>query len=192
MSGSSGELKRAKRALRRDVLERRDALAPEERGRRSRAIAERVAALPELAGAMLLLLYWPMGSEVDPRPILDLLPTGLSFALPRVVGSDVVPVAYAPGDPLASSRLGPQEPVLGVGLAPVSIDAVIVPGVAFDRRGERLGYGGGFYDRFAARLRPGAPRIGLAFALQIAPEVPTGGSDVGVDVVVTEDEVIRP
>jgi 5-formyltetrahydrofolate cyclo-ligase len=71
------------------------------------------------------------------------------------------------------------------------LDLVVVPGVAFDRRGARVGYGGGFYDRLLPRLRAGVPPIAIAFALQIVPEVPEGGMDRRVDAIVTEDEVIR-
>lgn len=192
MSPSSGDLKRAKRAVRRAALARRDALPADERSRRSRRIVERVAALPDLVGVARLLTYWPMGSEVDPRGIEELLGPEVALALPKVVGSMIVPIAFRVGDPLAATALGPREPAFGDAVPAEAIDAVLVPGVAFDRSGARVGYGGGFYDRFAASLRPGTPRIALAFALQIAESVPSGGTDVPVDLVVTEDEVIRP
>lgn len=174
------------------MLARRDALAPEERTRRSHAIVERVAALPEMVGVALVLTYWPLGSEVDPRPLLGLLPTGIAFALPRVVGQAIVPVAFRPGDPLAPTALGPEEPVLGSPVPLEAIDAVLVPGVAFDRTGSRVGYGGGFYDRFAPSLPHRTPKIALAFSLQIEEAVPTGGMDRRVDLIVTEDGVLRP
>lgn len=188
---SSGDLKRAKRALRREMLERRDALSPPERLRRSRSIVERVAALPEIAGVMLLLTYRAMGSEVDPRGIEDLL-VGAAFALPKVVGPAIVPIGFHAGDALVRSALGPEEPRSDDAVPVGAIGAVLVPGVAFDRRGGRIGYGGGFYDRFAASLPAHTPRIALAYGLQVLAEVPTGGTDRPVDLIVTEDEVIRP
>lgn len=174
------------------MLAQRDGVAFEDRERRSRSIAERVAALPETSGVTLLLSYWAMGSEVDPLFLIPLLPVGVALALPRVVGRDIVPTAYRPGDPLAESALGPREPTLGGPVEPEAIGAVLVPGVAFDPSGSRIGYGGGFYDRFASILRSGAPRIALAFELQVLPEVPTGPSDRRVDLIVTEERVIRP
>lgn len=193
MSGStSGALKRAKRATRRDALARRDALDPRERSRWSRAIVERVATLPEMADVEVLLTYWPMGSEVDPRGIAELLGARVSLALPKVVGPSIVPIGFQVGDPLEATSLGPREPAFGEPVAPGSIDAVLVPGVAFDRSGARVGYGGGFYDRFAAALPPRTPRIALAFSIQVEAEVPSGGTDRPVDLIVTEDEVIRP
>lgn len=176
--------------MRREVLARRDALPAPERLRRSRAIVERVAALPEMADVALLLTYWPMGSEVDPRGIAELRPR-VSLALPKVVGPAIVPIAFHVGDPLAPTRLGPQEPVFGDPVALEAIGAVLVPGVAFDRAGGRIGYGGGFYDRFAAALPAATPRIALAYGLQLEERVPVGGTDQPVDLLVTEDEVIR-
>lgn len=178
--------------MRREVLAQRDGVASEDRARRSRSIAQRVAALPEMAGVTLLLSYWPMGSEVDPLFLLPLLPVGVSLALPRVVGRDIVPTAYRPGDPMAESELGPREPTLGGPVEPSAVGAVLVPGVAFDPSGSRIGYGGGFYDRFAAILPAETPRIALAFDLQVLPEVPTGPFDRRVDVIVTEERIIRP
>lgn len=186
----TAELKREKRRLRAEVLARRDALSDGERADRSRRIAERLVGLPELAGVRVLLAYWPFGSEVDTRPFLAAL-RGIRFALPRVVGSRIVPVAFRPGDALRATALGPSEPVVGEPLDPASIGFVLVPGVAFDRLGARLGYGGGFYDRLVPALAPDTPRVAAAFACQVADRVPTSTADHGVGAVVTEDEVIR-
>jgi 5-formyltetrahydrofolate cyclo-ligase len=84
-----------------------------------------------------------------------------------------------------------MEPSGGEVVAPDGVDVVVVPGVAFDRAGRRVGYGGGFYDRFLPRTRPGALAVAVAFALQVVDAVPHGGGDRGVQVIVTEDEVIR-
>lgn len=178
--------------MRREVLARRDALPASERHLRSRRIVERVAALPEISGVAVVLTYWPMGSEVDPRGIAEVLGSGVALALPKVVGPAIVPIGFRVGDALAPTPLGPQEPVFGEPVPLEAIDAVLVPGVAFDRSGSRIGYGGGFYDRFADALPVRTPRIALAFALQLEAGLPTGGTDRRVDVIVTEDEVIRP
>jgi 5-formyltetrahydrofolate cyclo-ligase len=84
-----------------------------------------------------------------------------------------------------------MEPSGGDVVAPEDVELVIVPGVAFDRRGGRVGYGRGFYDRFLDRTRPGVPAIAIGFAIQVVDAVPSGGMDRRVDAVVTEDEVIR-
>ena len=69
---------------------------------------------------------------------------------------------------------------------------MVAPGLAFDRAGRRLGYGGGYFDAFLPRLRPGCPVVGVCFAEQLVDEVPAGPHDRAVDVVVTDRDVIRP
>jgi 5-formyltetrahydrofolate cyclo-ligase len=93
-------------------------------------------------------------------------------------------------DNLQSARFGLLEPERDVGLMvePDDLDLVIVPGVAFDRRGNRLGFGGGYYDRFFERCN--ATRVGLAYAFQVVDDIPAEDHDVKIDWLVTEDEVI--
>lgn len=188
----SHRLKQAKRALRREVLAARDALQAEYRARGSRAITANLLALPELTGARTVMVFWSFGSEVDTGPLVaSMVGGGHITAMPRVEGPDVVPVEYMPGDAVAQTAFGAFEPVGGRELDPAELDLVIVPGVAFDAAGRRVGYGGGFYDRLLPRLSDGVPAIALAFAIQVVPLVPEGGTDRRVDAVVTEEGVLR-
>lgn len=188
----ANRLKQAKRALRREVLARRDALGPEERLELSRRIADRILALPDLARARTVMAFWSFGSEVETPPLIRrLVEAGTGLVLPRIEAGDLLPVSYAPGDPVASTDFGAMEPSAGRGVEPERVDAVIVPGVAFDRRGARVGYGGGYYDRFLARTRPDVPAIAIAFGLQVVERVPQGRMDRRLDAIVTEEEVIR-
>jgi 5-formyltetrahydrofolate cyclo-ligase len=193
MTDRSGhELKRAKRALRREVLALRDAMAPRARAEASARIAERVRAMPEVVAARTVMAFWSFGSEVDTAPMIaGLHEAGTRLALPRIHGPELLAVAYAPGDPVAPARFGAMQPEGAAIVGPEAVDVVLVPGVAFDRRGDRVGYGGGFYDRFLARTRPGVPAIAIAFAAQVVESVPAGRADRRVDVVVTEAGVIR-
>lgn len=188
----SEALRGSKRGLRRAVRAARDALAPEERAERSRRIARRLLGLRELDGARTVMVFASFGSEVDTAPILaGLARRGARLALPRIVDGEVSAIAYRPGDPLAPAAMGVPEPAEGTPVPEAEIDVVVTPGVAFDRAGYRLGYGGGFYDRFLRGVRREVPRVGVAFALQVVREVPHGVGDERVDLVVTEDEVIR-
>jgi 5-formyltetrahydrofolate cyclo-ligase len=188
----SHRLKQAKRAIRRAVVARRDALGAGERGERSRRIAERAAALPEVLEAGTVMAFWSFGSEVETAPLIERLhEAGTRIVLPRIQGGDVVAVPYVPGDPVAAAAFGAMEPSAPGIVEPGQVDLVVVPGVAFDRRGARIGYGGGFYDRFLPRTRPGVAAIAIAFAVQIVEEIPEGHMDRRVDAIVTEDEVIR-
>jgi 5-formyltetrahydrofolate cyclo-ligase len=188
----SHRLKQAKRTLRREIVARRDALPPDDRTERSRRIVDRLLALPEVASARAGMAYWSFGSEVETAPLIARWDAAqVRLALPRISGEEIEAVAYRRGDPVRETRFGAMEPSGGDAVAPDEIDVVVVPGVAFDRAGHRVGYGGGFYDRFLPRTRPDALAVAIAFALQVVEEVPRGGGDRGVDVVVTEDEVIR-
>jgi 5-formyltetrahydrofolate cyclo-ligase len=189
---SSGALKREKRGIRRAVLEERDALAPDVRAAWGEQIADRFVTLPEVRSANVVMLFSSFGSEVPTGPLLERLhDLGIVAALPRIEGADLVPVPYAPGDPVRPTSFGAFEPIGAEGVEAVSLDVVGVPGVAFDRRGHRIGYGGGYYDRFLRGL-PGFT-VGIAFGLQLmAEDLPTGGSDLPVRAIVTERETIRP
>ena len=192
MSGAPEALREAKRGLRRAVRAARDALAPADRAERSRRIAERLLRLPELEGARTVMVFASFGSEVDTGPILGgLAARGVRLALPRIADGEVLPIAYRLGDRLVPTALGVPEPAGGPPVPEAEIDVVVTPGVAFDRAGYRVGYGGGFYDRFLRRVRPEVPRIAVAFALQVVPQVPHGEGDERVDLIVTEEEVIR-
>jgi 5-formyltetrahydrofolate cyclo-ligase len=189
---SSRGLKQAKRALRRAILAHRDGLPADERAAMSASIADRLLAMDELRDAGTVMTFWSFGSEVDTLPLLERLEAaGKQVALPRIEDRDVVPVAYAAGDALSATSFGAKEPVAGRRLEPAELDVVVVPGVAFDRGGGRVGYGAGFYDRLLERVRDDAFAVAVAFGLQIVERVPAGGTDRSVDAVVTEGEVIR-
>jgi 5-formyltetrahydrofolate cyclo-ligase len=189
---SADRLKRAKRALRREVIARRDALPEAERAASSLAIADRVTRMEEAASARSVMVFWSFGSEVDTDPLIDRwLDDGKNVALPRIEGGDVVPVVFVRGAPTTTTSFGAMEPAEGRVLDPAEVDLVVVPGVAFDRSCNRLGYGAGYYDRFLRRTRPDVPAVAIAFATQIVQVVPTGGTDRRVDAIVTQAEVIR-
>ena len=133
--------------------------------------------------------YWPMGDEMDPRPLmLALASRGHAMALPVTPprGQPLAFRAWAPGAALRPGPMGTSEPVGGEELRP---DVLLVPLLAFDRAGRRLGYGGGYYDRTLAAL-PGAKAIGIAYAGQEMPEVPAGPQDMRLPLIATEAGVI--
>jgi 5-formyltetrahydrofolate cyclo-ligase len=133
--------------------------------------------------------YWPMGDEMDPRPLmLALAQRGHTLALPITPprGQPLSFRAWAPGGALRPGPMGTSEPAEG---ALVNPDWLLVPLLAFDRAGRRLGYGGGYYDRTLAGL-PGAKPIGIAYAGQEMTEVPAGPQDFRLPLIATEAGVI--
>jgi 5-formyltetrahydrofolate cyclo-ligase len=189
---NSRELKRAKRRIRREVLGERDGTATSLRREMGERVAQRFLALPEVQRAGTIMVFSAFGSEVPTGPLIERLhERGAVVLLPRIEDADLVAIPYAPGDPTTPTSFGAEEPVGGAPLDPSSIDVVAVPGVAFDRRGRRIGYGGGYYDRFLRGLQ--AFTVGLAFGLQVREEdLPAGSFDLQIDAIVTEDETIRP
>jgi 5-formyltetrahydrofolate cyclo-ligase len=128
--------------------------------------------------------FWPLPDEIDIRPVLTALHArGQALALPVTGrrGEPLVFRAWQPGEALLPGRFGTRHPA-GVVVTP---DVLLMPLLAFDARGNRLGYGGGFYDRTIALL-PRALRIGCAFAAQELDSVPIGPYDQRLHAVVTE------
>jgi 5-formyltetrahydrofolate cyclo-ligase len=132
--------------------------------------------------------FWPLAGEIDIRPLLAALHArghiiGLPHTPPR--GQPLTFHAWQPGDDLRPGRFGT---CVAAG-PPVTPDVLLVPLLAFDRRGQRLGYGGGYYDRTIAAL-PGVYTIGCAYAVQEIPAVPSGPTDMKLDKVATERGLI--
>jgi len=139
--------------------------------------------------------YWPLEDEIDSRPLLHrLAKEGFALALPCVTLPEAPLVfrRWRPGDPLRPGHFRVMEPAPEA--ETVSPDLLLVPMLAFDREGFRLGYGGGFYDRTIAALegKGGAPRrVGLAFAGQEVDHVPREPHDVPLDTILTESGPVR-
>jgi 5-formyltetrahydrofolate cyclo-ligase len=190
---TSTDLKRAKRAVRIRVLAARDAMAASGRDRATSRIVAHVLSMPEVGRASTVMAFWSFGSEPDTALLVEALDSrGVRVALPRIVGGDIEAYAYAPGDAVTATSFGASEPSTGEALDPSAIDVVVTPAVAFDRSGRRVGYGGGFYDRFFPRTRPDTLRIGIGFDLQLVEEeLPGGHFDLGLDAIVTESGVVR-
>jgi 5-formyltetrahydrofolate cyclo-ligase len=189
---TSRELKRAKRAVRRTVLSTRDAIPVAERERLGAVITARFLDLPEVVSVHSVMAFSSFGSEVPTTDLIErLLARDVLVLLPAIVDGDLESRRYEPGVEMTPTSFGALEPA-GEGIDPTAIEVVCTPGVAFDRSGNRVGYGGGFYDRFLLKTSPKTIRAGLAFGRQVVDdELPSGPTDLRVDVVVTESETIR-
>lgn len=191
----------AKKRVRAEVKARRDGLGSECRACASAEIVRRVLELPEWQEAKAVLAYCAFGSEVSTDGILDAaLAEGKRLALPRVEKSRRMLGLYWVCAPLEEQvcpgTWGILEPLSDRcgSAAMTDIDLVIAPGLAFDEKGGRLGYGGGYYDRlFRGMAAQGhSPAVvAVAFEAQIAEDLPRGPQDWPIGVVVTEARVIR-
>lgn len=180
-----------KTALRAAALTARRALRTGEREAASGAVVERLLGLAELRTATPVLLYAGLSEETDIGALVaPLQARGARTLFPRVKGDRLELVAASDLRTLQLGYRGIQEPV-GPAVDPATVRAVILPGVAFDPHGGRLGQGGGHYDRLLPRLPPDAVRIGVCFACQVVPEVPREAHDEPVDVVVTDRATYR-
>jgi|SRR5450631_27393 len=197
----SSDLPEQKRALRREMSAARVALSERERSERSEAASARLLALPELAAlagaGQTIAGYVAAKGEIDPSSALaDAAAGGATVALPRMA-TEAPRLRFHRADagPLTSGRFGLREPAAAAPeIALDEIDVVIVPGLAFDAEGRRLGFGGGYYDgAFAAGGSGKRPAlIGLAYDFQIVARCPAGDGDIPVDLVVTDARVLRP
>ena len=183
--------------LRRTTLSARDRLDPASRSAKSRRICRLLQELPAVAAAEHVFLYVHFRSEVETKPLLhELLAAGKTVSVPLTLRNEGRLLAVRITDPdiqLVPGCFGILEPTkeqAAQGLVePATIEVAIVPGSVFDQLGGRLGYGGGFYDRFLSQDAPQALRIGLAYALQIAEQVPLEAHDQLMDMIVTEEQL---
>jgi 5-formyltetrahydrofolate cyclo-ligase len=184
----------AKRELRGRMREVRRFLPEHRRTAESALVCERLAELGELRCARGVAAYTATSEEADPAAaVARLRAAGARVAMPRVAGPHTLELHWVdePAE-LITGAYGILEPSPHAAPAePAVVDAVLVPGVAFDGAGRRLGFGGGYYDGLLPRLREDALTIGLAFDEQIVDEVPSGPEDAAVDVVVTPSRLLR-
>jgi 5-formyltetrahydrofolate cyclo-ligase len=170
------------------------AMTPDSRQQASSRACARLVALDAFRHASIVMLYMPLAAEVDTTSIaIWCFQTGKTVCVPRVdwkrKDMHAVEVHSFDDHYMEIDEHGLRAPRDGTLLPPSAIDVVVVPGLAFDTSGNRLGRGGGYYDRFLSRLRRSATSIGLAFDAQITDQLPVDDCDVSVDVLVTDRRV---
>ena len=156
----------------------------------SRQIAEKVAELPEFQSAQRILAYADYNHEVMTGFIIEeAWKQGKEVAVPKVVGQDMVFYKLTDFSQLEKGYFGIPEPAHGE-IVQWEDAMMVMPGVAFDLQNHRVGYGGGFYDRFLEK-HPQIKRVAVAFDFQILPSVPTETTDISPEVIVTENKTYQ-
>jgi len=184
--------------LRQTTLQNRNALTKEEIATRSEKICETILQLPEIIKSKTIFAYVSFRSEVSTFKLIEaLIASGKTVTVPitRVKAKrlDAIEISNVTSD-LEPGYCDIPEPTKRLCetsiIDPSEIDAILLPGSVFDKRGGRFGYGGGFYDRFVSNI-PNAVRIGLAFDLQIVEQIPLQPHDELLDFVVTESDCFK-
>jgi 5-formyltetrahydrofolate cyclo-ligase len=183
--------RRVKAELRKRMRGVRGAMPASTIAERSARIADGLTALPTFAGARAVALFWPMPSrrEVDLRPLdATLRARGVRVAYPSLDSAGEMAFRFvSDADAMVDHALGFREPAPDApAAAPGELDAVVVPALAVDPRGHRIGYGAGHYDRALPRFASQPQRIAVAFDFQLVAEVPDTIGDVPVGIVVTD------
>lgn len=182
--------------IRTQIRRQRQALSPQQQQQAAQQVAERALSFPLLAQARNVALFLSFDGELDTRPLISRLwQRGQQVYLPVLhpfSTGQLLFIRYLPDTPLTPNRYGIPEPSLNLTeLAPLNtLDIILVPLVAFDARGQRLGMGGGFYDRTLQHWQQhGVLPAGLAHCCQQVPALPTEQWDIPLPVIITPEKV---
>ncbi|MBM9613150.1 5-formyltetrahydrofolate cyclo-ligase [Desulfobulbus rhabdoformis] len=184
--------------IRQTFLKRRDLLSETERRDKSEQILKRFLSLSDILQFQHFFIYCNYKSEVNTQELMQrLLALGKTVAVPltrpKTATMDAV-VLTNPEQELVAGYKGIPEPISSLIpkriINPVQLEVVLLPGSVFDHQGNRLGYGGGYYDRFLGNKAPQALRVGLAYALQVVAMLPSEPHDIPLDFLITESGVL--
>ena len=195
MSGLSS----TRQTLRQEKLTLRNQVSAAKRAGLEALLIKQLIALPVIADKKSFFVYCSYQSEVGTQGLIEwLLQKGKSVAVPLTDQVSFTMEAVAITDPVEELICGykgipePKASLLpGNRVAPVSLDVALIPGSVFDLKGNRLGYGGGYYDRFLALKAPKALRIGLAYSFQVIDRIPHQPHDIPMDWLVTEEGILH-
>lgn len=172
-----------KKALRREIREKKRAMSQEEIASRSEKLGELFLSSEAYRNAETVYGYLPYNQEVRTVPILEqALRDGKRVAVPKIYGNTMKFLYLDDLSKVEKNSMGIPEPIADTPVAEDKTALVLMPGVAFTKNGDRMGYGGGFYDRFLAE-EPNHPTLALCYDFQIVEHLPTEDYDIPVDTV---------
>lgn len=186
-----------KKSIRLEILDKRGKLGKEDHKTNSDKIIQKIYDSPFYKNASTIMTFISFGDEVDTHEFIKTsIKNGKKIVVPITV-PEKKELKLSQVKDFSELEIGhyniltPKEEFLRF-VDPKDVDLIIVPGVAFDREGYRIGYGGGYYDRFlSSKVKENVPKISIAFSLQIIDKVPREHFDIPVDYIYTEKEIIN-
>lgn len=173
-----------KKALRRQIREKKRAMTPDQILDASKRLAEKFLSTRQYAEAKTIYGYLPYNQEARTELILQrALEDGKRIAVPKVYGDEMRFIYITGFDRLENSDMGIPEPIDDEPVAEDPTALVLMPGLAFDNEGHRVGYGGGYYDKYLSK-EPGHPKVALCYDFQMMPQLDTEEFDIPVDLVI--------
>ena len=178
-----------KAALRKHLLEKRDATSAEFRDISSKKIHQNLRQVDSYNNSQNIACYFPIGSEVDTHDImLDILENGKNMLLPKIVDSNLEFYVIPNLEKLENGVFDIMEPKASCKKTE-NIDCILIPTIGVSKLGDRLGYGMGYYDKFLSFTD--VVKISLTYSKQIVKSVPSESYDIKIDLIITEDEIIK-
>ena len=185
----------AKKNLRKKIISQRDALPESLRNEKSRVTSLKFLNIKNYKEAKNILLFYPFGSEIDTRLIIsDALQKKKKIILPKIISKINLGLYFVgnPEEELELGLFGIMEPSAKCRKAfPEEADLAVIPGVCFDEDFNRLGYGGGFYDRLIPQLKKEVLKISLCFAMQLVENIPVSTYDMKINMILTEKRLLK-
>jgi 5-formyltetrahydrofolate cyclo-ligase len=186
-----------KKQFRSEIMQTLATMSAEASAKASQAACKQLIGQREFADAGTVMIFLPMPGEIDARRVAqDAWAAGKRVAVPKVAAGaqglmEAIEIHSLEAADLAVNRWGIHEPTSNRPLGTNELDLIVVPGLAYDQYGNRLGRGGGYYDRFIKRAPDGIRLCGLAFARQLLDELPTNPYDQPVHMLATETDFLR-
>lgn len=182
-----------KHVLRKEFREKRKALTLDSYEKKSAAIREKLENLSEFRSSQKIMAYVSTEEEVDTRELIrDCFAKNQTVYIPKVDRNELKIMPVNKWEVLEPGAYSILEPMLNTGeeADPMDLDLILVPGIAFDKKGHRIGYGGGFYDKVLKKTP--AIRVGLCFDEQLVDEIPNEPHDVPMNIVITDSKIYFP
>jgi len=175
-----------KEDIRKNLLKKRESLSDEEVLTHSKRITERIKNLEEYKKAQKVLLYYPIKKEPD---ITGLMSDEKTFIFPKVSGDELILYEVKELKDLKEGSFGIKEPASGKETNPEEVEIALVPGIAFDERGFRIGFGKGYYDRLLSKVK--GVKVGVCYDFQVFKELPVDYWDIPVDLIITQSYILK-